>query len=256
MFIEQYCTPLADNRFSFTREQASLFAKHVANDFNPLHDVENSRFCVPGDLLFAKILLSEGLYADMRVTFNGMVTNGVELKICTGDDGHKSIRDFAGKMYLDIKHSGASSHNTPMIEQLVRSYVAFSGENFPNVFVPLMKSHGIMINTVKPLVIYDSMTLKMTRVDLQCPHLEAAGATMEINGKRGKVTLNFTYYDQGQVVGTGEKTMIISGLRPYDQQAIDIMIAEHRARQERFASQVAGMGIGDKPARCSVRLNN
>ncbi len=236
MLIEPYCTSLADNRFSFTREQASVFAKRVANDFNPLHDVENSRFCVPGDLLFAKILLSEGLYADMRVTFDGMVTNGVELEICNKNEGHKSICDRAGKVYLDIKYSGAKSHNTLMIEQLVRSYVAFSGDNFPNVFVPLMKSHGVMINTVKPLVIYDSMTLKMDRVDLQHPRLEAAGATLEANGKRGKVTLKFVYYDQGELVGTGEKTMIISGLRPYDQQAIDAMIAEHRARQKQFAS--------------------
>ena len=236
MFIEKYCTSLADSRFSFTREQASLFAKRVANDFNPLHDVDNSRFCVPGDLLFAKILLSEGLYADMRVTFNDMVSNGVELEICANDEGHKSICDLSGNMYMDIQYSGAHNHDTAMIEQLVRGYVAFSGDNFPNVFVPLMESRGVMINTVKPLVIYDSMTLKMTRVDLQHPRLEAAGATLDINGKRGKVTLKFTYYDQGQVVGTGEKTMIVSGLRPYDQQAIDALIAEHQARQQRFAS--------------------
>ena len=236
MFIEEYCTSLADSRFSFTREQASLFAKGVANDFNPLHDVNNSRFCVPGDLLFAKILLSEGLYADMRVTFNDMVSNGVELEICANDEGHKSICDLSGNMYLDIEYSGISNHDTAIIEQLVRSYVAFSGDNFPNVFVPLMKSRGVMINTVKPLVIYDSMTLKMARVDLQQPRIEAAGATLEVNGKRGKITLKFTYYDQGQVVGTGEKTVIVSGLRPYNQQAIDAMIAEHQARQQRFAS--------------------
>ncbi|MBO9483331.1 MULTISPECIES: DUF3581 family protein [Gammaproteobacteria] len=235
MFIDQYCTSLADNRFSFTREQASQFAKRIANDFNPLHDVDNSRFCVPGDLLFAKILLSEGLYSDMRVTFNGMVTDGVELEICTNEKGHKSIYDLSGKLYLDIERHGACSHDTLMIEQLVRSYVAFSGESFPNVFVPLMKSHGVMINAVKPLVIYDSMTLKMARVDLVNPHLEAAGATLDVNGKRGKVTLNFVYRENGDVVGMGEKTMILSGLRPYDQEAIDIMIKKHSARQHQFA---------------------
>ncbi len=69
MFIDQYCTPLEDGRFSFTREQASRFAKQIANDYNPLHDVDNSRFCVPGDLLFAKIAMSEGLSADMKVVF-------------------------------------------------------------------------------------------------------------------------------------------------------------------------------------------
>lgn len=234
MLIEQYSTSLAGNRFSFTREQASQFAKGIANDFNPLHDVDNSRFCVPGDLLFARILLSEGLYAEMRVTFNGMVSDGVELEIRANEKGHKSIYDLAGKMYLDIEHHGACSHDIPMIEQLVRRYVAFSGENFPNVFVPLMKSHGVMINTVKPLVIYDSMTLKMARVDLVNPHLEAAGATMEVNGKRGKVTLNFIYRENGDVAGMGAKTMILSGLRPYDQAAIDVMIAKHIARQQQF----------------------
>ena len=172
----------------------------------------------------------------MRVTFNDMVNNGVELEICANNEGHKSICDLSGNTYLDIEYSGASNHDKLMIEQLVRSYVAFSGDSFPNVFVPLMESKGVMINTVNPLVIYDSMTLQMARVDLQHPRLEAAGAMLEINGKRGKVTLNFVYYDQGQVVGTGEKTMIVSGLRPYDQQAIDALIAEHQARQQRFAS--------------------
>lgn len=234
MLIDQYCTSLSDNRFSFTREQASQFAKRIANDFNPLHDVDNSRFCVPGDLLFAKILLTEGLYADMRVTFNGMVTDGADLEIRTNEKGHRSIYDLSDKMYLDIERHGDCSHNTPMIEQLVRSYAAFSGENFPNVFVPLMKSHGVMINSIKPLVIYDSMTLKLERVDLVNPTLEAAGAKLEVNGKRGKVTLNFIYREDGDVVGMGEKTMILSGLRPYDQKAIDIMIDKHLVRQRQF----------------------
>lgn len=234
MFIDQYCTPLADNRFAFTRQQASDFAKRVANDFNPLHDVDNTRFCVPGDLLFAKILLSEGLFKEMRVMFNGMVTDGVELEIRSNKEGHRSIYDLSGKMYLDIESHGERSRDLPMIEQLVRSYVAFSGENFPNVFVPLMKEQGVMINTIKPLVIYDSMTLNLERVDLVEPTLEAAGALLEVNGKRGKVTLKFTYREKGVVVGTGEKTMVLSGLRPYDQEAIDVMIDKHHARKRHF----------------------
>ncbi|MFK0569690.1 DUF3581 family protein [Endozoicomonas sp.] len=235
MFIDQYCTPLADHRFSFTREQASQFAKRVANDFNPLHDVDNSRFCVPGDLLFAKILLTEGLYTDMRVTFNGMVTDGVELEIRTNEKGHRSIYDLSDKMYLDIERHGDCSHDTPMIEQMVCNYVAFSGETFPNVFVPLMKSHGVMFNPIKPLVIYESMMLKLERVDLVNPALEAAGAKLEVNGKRGKITLNFIYREEGEVIGMGEKTMILAGLRPYDQKAIDAMIDMHLTRQRQFA---------------------
>ena len=74
MFLNQYNTTQAEGCFSFTREQASHFAKQVANDFNPIHDVDSKRFCVPGDLLFAKILMSEGVHSHLRVQFNGMVS--------------------------------------------------------------------------------------------------------------------------------------------------------------------------------------
>ena len=30
-------------------DQASNFAKAIAGDFNPLHDPDNRRFCIPGD---------------------------------------------------------------------------------------------------------------------------------------------------------------------------------------------------------------
>ncbi|WP_299725816.1 DUF3581 family protein [uncultured Endozoicomonas sp.] len=236
MFLEEYCTTLAGDHFSFTREQASEFAKRVANDFNPLHDVDNTRFCVPGDLLFAKVLLNEGLHASMRFHFRDMLTDGVELEIVSGDDGGKRICDLNGKMYLEIESQGSCNRDTAMIEQLIKGYVAFSGESFPNVLVPLMKSEGVMINAVKPLVIYDSMTLKMEHVDLVNPQLESTGATLAVNGKRGKVTFNFAYRDNGEVVGMGEKTMILSGLRPYDQDTIDTMVESHRARQQRYSA--------------------
>ena len=236
MFLEEYCNSLAGEHFSFTREQASEFAKRIANDFNPLHDVDNTRFCVPGDLLFAKVLMSEGLYSSMRFHFRDMVTDGIELGIISGENGHKSISDLNGKMYLEVESQGNCNRDFSMIEQLVKSYVAFSGDSFPNVLVPLMKSEGVMINAVKPLVIYDSMTLKMEHVDLNNPQLESTGATLAVSGKRGKVTFNFIYRDNGEVVGMGEKTMILSGLRPYDQETIDTMVDNHRVRQQLFSA--------------------
>ena len=235
MFIDQYCTPLDNNRFSFTRQQASDFAKHMANDYNPLHDVETTRFCVPGDLLFAKILMSEGLSADMRVSFDGMVTEGIELEIRHNEKEHESIFDLNGKRYLDIETHGEQSHDKEMIEHLIRSYVAFSGANFPDVFVPLMKEKGMMVNTVRPLVIYESMTLHLDRVDLVNPELAAAGAEMLVNGKRGKVILDFVYKDGGVEVGRGRKSMILSGLRPYNQSAIDAMVEVYHERRAQFA---------------------
>ena len=52
MFIKNFYQR-ANNKVSFTRQQASDFAKKVGDDFNPIHDVTAKRFCVPGDLLFA-----------------------------------------------------------------------------------------------------------------------------------------------------------------------------------------------------------
>ncbi len=52
MFLDTYYSD-KNGEFSFTREQASNFAKRIAGDFNPIHDEDNKRFCVPGDLLFS-----------------------------------------------------------------------------------------------------------------------------------------------------------------------------------------------------------
>jgi len=235
MLIDQYCTSVEGDRFSFTRQQANDFAKHVANDYNPLHDVDNSRFCVPGDLLFAKILMSEGLSKEVKVRFHGMVTDAAELEIRSEDSGHKGIYDTTGKHYLDIESRGEVSQDKAMIEQLIRDYVAFSGANFPDVFMPLMKDKGMMVNTIRPLVIYESMTLHMDRLDLTKPQLEAAKAEMLVEGKRGKVILNFVYKDNGEKVGHGQKVMILSGLRPYDQSAIDKMVEVYHERRAKFA---------------------
>ena len=53
--IAQYVTS-TDRSMQFSQQQASQFAKGVAGDFNPIHDVGGKRFCVPGDLLFACLL--------------------------------------------------------------------------------------------------------------------------------------------------------------------------------------------------------
>ena len=54
-------------------EQASNFAKTIAGDFNPLHDPDNRRFCVPGDLLFTALLQHYGISQRMHFRFSGMV---------------------------------------------------------------------------------------------------------------------------------------------------------------------------------------
>ncbi len=55
MFLDPYhCEE--DGFVRVGAEQASQFAKGVADDFNPIHDPDSRRFCVPGDLLFALVL--------------------------------------------------------------------------------------------------------------------------------------------------------------------------------------------------------
>ncbi|MFP3345098.1 DUF3581 family protein, partial [Halomonas sp. SIMBA_159] len=86
--------------YTFTREQASHFAKKVAGDFNPIHDADNKRFCVPGDLLFSVMLAKTGLSQKMRVEFAGMITDGVALAINTKSSNDLSLVDEKGKEYL------------------------------------------------------------------------------------------------------------------------------------------------------------
>ena len=37
-----------DDKFFFTQQQASDFAKNIAGDFNPIHNVGSKKFIVPG----------------------------------------------------------------------------------------------------------------------------------------------------------------------------------------------------------------
>ncbi|MGL6055276.1 MAG: DUF3581 family protein, partial [Vibrio metschnikovii] len=78
MLLKPYFSS-AEHQFQFTRQQASHFAKKVAGDFNPIHDEDSKRFCVPGDLLFAVLLKKNGISQKMRFTFSGMVSDGIAL---------------------------------------------------------------------------------------------------------------------------------------------------------------------------------
>ncbi len=39
----------------------AILQNRVVDDFNPIHDEDNKRFCVPGDLLFSVLLANVGL---------------------------------------------------------------------------------------------------------------------------------------------------------------------------------------------------
>lgn len=230
MQLQQFYSS-AGNGFSFTREHACTFAKQVADDFNPIHDVDATRFCVPGDLLFAVALSRLGLSQSMEIRFADMVVDGVTLRLHHGDDGQVDIRDDEGKTYLVIKSAGETSLDQTIIARLTQEYVAFSGKTFPHVLVPLWQANNVMINTARPLVIYESMHLSLATLDFTAPTLELSGATLEVDGKRGYVRLAFDFKEGDKHLGCGEKRMVLSGLKAYDQQAIDGLVEYYNQRK-------------------------
>ena len=221
------------NTVIISAEQGSSFAKSVSNDFNPIHDVDSKRFCVPGDLLFALVLQRYGLSQEMSFNFSGMVSADTELLFPEAPGESFEILDSRGKCYLQVNRSGESTHDLAVIEQLVRNYVFFSGQNFPYILQPLMAEHNVMINPQRPLAIYHAMSLHFDTLALTQPKVELAETSLDVNGKRGDGEFKFRLMNGDDVVGSGAKKVILSGLREYEQDAMDKMVADYL----RWASQ-------------------
>ena len=238
MFLKDFYS-VHDGNVSITAEQASMFAKEVAHDFNPLHDVDSKRFCVPGDLLFSLVLEKYGLSENMHFIFSGMVGDGVLLNFPETDANQFDVTDNQGKTYLQIQRSGKINHDHPMLEALIRDYVAFSGQNFPYVLVPLLEKENVMFNIDRPLVIYESMTLKMQNLAVSEPCLHMLEPEMEVNGKRATAYLHFEIRSMGEVVGSGFKKLAVSGLRPYEAEPMQMFVEEYLARKTGYLANLA-----------------
>ncbi len=237
MFLTPYFSSHGE-QFQFTREQASHFAKRIAGDYNPIHDEDNKRFCVPGDLLFAVLVSKEGISQKMRFKFSGMVSDGVPLHIENKSEHESAVVDESGKEYLHMFHEGEVNHDSAFIEHVVTNYVQFSGMNFPHIMVPLMEEQQMMINCQRPLVIYESMEVEFSRLNLTHPEVEFSGATFDVEGKRGVVTLNFTFKEDNGVVGKGIKRMVATGLKPYDKEAVNDLVQRFHARKDAFLAKL------------------
>ncbi|MDB3966895.1 DUF3581 domain-containing protein [Porticoccaceae bacterium] len=233
MFLDSFYNQ-NDTDLTISAEQGSRFAKAVSNDFNPIHDADSKRFCVPGDLLFAIALQRYGLSQEMSFTFSGMVSADTGLVFPEAPGNEFEILDGRDKCYLQVKRSPQAAFDQKMIEQLVRSYVLFSGQNFPYIIVPLMAEHNVMINPARPLAIYQAMSLHLDRFDLTQPVVELADKRMIVDGKRGDVELQFRLMDGGDEIGYGVKKLILSGLREYQQAAVDKMVADYRSWKANF----------------------
>lgn len=235
MLLDDFVTRSAEG-FSFSRLQSCSFAKQVATDFNPIHDVDAKRFCVPGDLLFAYLLSHYGLTKELSCTFAGMVSADVLLH-CEQTEGELRICDEQGKVYLALQQQGEASYDLAVIEPLIRDYVQFSGQNFPHILQPLMQQHNVMIHPGRPLVIYESMALSFDTLPTAAVELSLAGSSLQVEGKRGNVRLEFVLTEQGRQIGRGEKRMILSNLQPYDEIQMEQMIAEYNRRKNLVQAQ-------------------
>ncbi len=233
MNLEKYYTR-EGSKLSFTRQQASDFAKTVAGDFNSIHDVDSKRFCVPGDLLFSVIIHHYGLRQTMGFSFSGMVGDDVTLILPEVNAREISIYDENDKKYLDVSSNGQQSRDKGLIESLTRNYVRFSGHTFPHVLVPLMRENNAMINTERPLVIYDHMRISLDTLDIDSVDLTLTDNIFRLYGKRGDVALNYDLSCNGESVGKGQKKMVLSGLREYDQAKIDELVDIYNERISQY----------------------
>jgi len=237
MNINQYYSPVSDQQgFCFSREQASTFAKEIAGDFNPLHDVQTKKFCVPGDLLFSVALSKLGVSKKMQFTFSGMVNESSKLDFSCAASDEIRVIDDNDKQYLSISRSGERSQLDGLASSLAQRYVEFSGHTFPHVLVPLMEQHNVMINPTRPLIIYENMSIDLLRLDFVNPTLEVTNTTLEVNGKRGRAILQFCFKVDDEVVGHGEKCMALSGLREFDADIISEVVSDYDERKTAYVA--------------------
>lgn len=234
MLLESYYTK-RDNIVRISAVQASTFAKQQCHDFNPIHDPDNKRFCVPGDLLFSLALTVYGVSESMRFTFTNMVGDNIGLIFPEADGEDIVITNEQGKSVLEIHKKGHTSQDPDLIESLIKNYVLFSGQNFPTLLMPLMKKHNVMFNPARPLVMYNSMSFEFNRLALSNPlHVELADSLFEVEPKRAHNFLHFDIFDGEQVIGRGIKKMIVAGLKPYEHEVITAFSDAYEARRSAF----------------------
>ncbi|PCH97266.1 MAG: hypothetical protein COB83_02770 [Gammaproteobacteria bacterium] len=235
MFIEQYC-PIHNEKISFTRQQGSDFAKQVADDFNPLHNIEAKRFCVPGDLLFSIIIAKSGLHKEMSFNFLGMVNDGIALTFPTEIINNFDIVDNKNKTYLSVEASGEKTHCASLINALTKAYVDFSGHTFPDILVTLMTENNVMLNPTRPMVMYQYMKISLERLDITTLTLKLSKTSLTIEGKRGNAWLEFDLISDGEIVGHGKKHMLLSGLRDYCQENVAVMVAQYNNSKTAYSN--------------------
>ncbi len=170
--------------------------------------------------------------------------------------GEALISDARDRALLSLTLDGVRFVNQSFIAQLSNAYVHFSGQTFPDILVPLMQGAGVMINPDRPLVIYKDMAIELNDSaaalfkpaengllsELQAPlesglTLELADTDISVQGRKGLVRLRFTIAVDGRNIGTGEKNMVLSGLREYDETAMQNIVDQYNLWRQSYGEQ-------------------
>ncbi len=222
-FLDHFHDRTEQGQITIGAQQGSEFAKNIAGDFNPIHDAESKRFCVPGDLLFALALKEYGLHQSMAFRFLDLVAADTPLNYpaWVAGDNELQVLNSKDKAVLGVQYDGESSDDEHGIEQLLKNYVAFSGQNFPHILVPLMQRHHVMINPKRPLVIYQSMAFTLDELSFDGLEITLRKTELNTKGKRADANLYFSISSSTGEIGSGIKTLVLSGLREYDEQAVE-----------------------------------
>ena len=236
---------------SFEEATASAFAKGVAGDFNPIHDPGSKRFCVPGDLLFSVLLYRYGAAKITQIVFSGMLDGATRMILPQTIDGQVHIADGRDRDLLSFFLKGTRNNNATFIASLCEQYVKFSGQTFPDILVPLMKSANVMINPARPLVIYKDMKLEFTddavasfggesedkQLSESLGHrltLKLSDTDINVEGRKGLVRLVFSIELDGSSIGVGEKNMVLSGLREFEEPAMQAIVDQYNQWRDRY----------------------
>jgi len=210
--------------------QGSRFAKHIAGDHNPLHDEDSSRFCVPGDLLFALIVQRCGMARVMRLQFRGMLRGDTPLIFPDAPSEQSAVTDTNGREYVITRCDEPLTTPPAALRGMIEQYVACSGQTFPGLLQPLLRDQGVMFNPERPLVVYDSMGIQLEAPLTVPPAVRLRHSELTVNGKRGEVDYQYDILQADQIIGECWKKMLISGLRPYEHAAMASMIDRYRQR--------------------------
>jgi len=107
---------------------------------------------------------------------------------------------------------------------------------FPYLLVDLLRDNDVMINPSRPLVMYKSMAFSLDHYTAGEIALDYTGGQIAVEGKKGEVTLPFGIRSGTQQIGHGSKEMLLGGLRPFDEDVMNALVAEYNGIKKQYSA--------------------